>query len=47
MSIYAFVTSFRINEYGLGSAIAVVMVGIMFLATIAYVRQMVKTGEVR
>jgi N,N'-diacetylchitobiose transport system permease protein len=47
MSIYAFVQSFRINEYGLGSAIAVVMVSIMFLATILYVRQMVKTGEVR
>src|SRR5205807_8018679 len=47
MSIYAFVESFRINEYGLGSAVAVVMVAIMFVATIAYVRQMVKTGEVR
>jgi N,N'-diacetylchitobiose transport system permease protein len=47
MSIYAFVQSFRINEYGLGSAIAVVMVGIMMVATVVYVRQMVKTGEVR
>jgi N,N'-diacetylchitobiose transport system permease protein len=47
MSIYAFVQSFRINEYGLGSAIAVVMVALMMVATVVYVRQMVKTGEVR
>ncbi len=47
MSVYAFVESFRISEYGLGSAIAVVMVLIMFAATIVYIRQMVKTGEVR
>jgi N,N'-diacetylchitobiose transport system permease protein len=47
MSIYAFVESFRISEYGLGSAIAVVMVAVMFLVTLVYVRQMVKTGEVR
>lgn len=47
IGIYAFVESFRINEYGLGSAIAVVMVGIMMVATVVYVRQMVKTGEVR
>ena len=47
MSIYAFVQSFRINEYGRGAAIAVVMVAIMFVATIVYVRQMVRTGEVK
>jgi N,N'-diacetylchitobiose transport system permease protein len=47
IGIYAFVESFRINEYGLGSAIAVVMVGIMMVATVVYIRQMVKTGEVR
>jgi N,N'-diacetylchitobiose transport system permease protein len=47
MGIYAYVTSFRSNEYGLGSAIAVVMVGIMMVATVVYIRQMVKTGEVR
>jgi len=47
MSIYAFVESFRINEYGLGSAIAVVMVAIMMVATVFYIRQMAKTGEVR
>ena len=47
MSIYSFVESFRISEYGLGSAIAVVMVAIMLVVTSVYVRQMVKTGEVR
>jgi N,N'-diacetylchitobiose transport system permease protein len=47
MSIYAFVESFRISQYGLGSAIAVVMVLIMFLVTSVYIRQMVKAGEVQ
>jgi N,N'-diacetylchitobiose transport system permease protein len=47
MGIYAYVESFGINEYGLGSAIAVVMVGIMMCVTVVYIRQMVKTGEVR
>jgi N,N'-diacetylchitobiose transport system permease protein len=47
MSIYAFVESFRLSEYGYGAAIAVVMVAIMFLVTFVYVRQMVRIGEVR
>jgi N,N'-diacetylchitobiose transport system permease protein len=46
MAIYAFSESFRLSEYGLGSAIAVVMVAVMFLATIVYLRQMLKAGEV-
>ena len=46
MAIYAYAQSFRLSEYGLGSAIAVVMVCFMFLATIVYLRQMVKAGEV-
>ena len=46
MSVYSFVESFRLSEYGLGSAIAVVMVLIMFAVTFVYVRQMVKAGEV-
>ncbi len=46
MSVYSFVESFRLSEYGLGSAIAVVMVLIMFAVTSVYVRQMVKAGEV-
>ena len=47
MSVYSFVASFRLSEYGLGSAIAVVMVLIMFAVTFVYIRQMVKMGEVR
>ena len=47
MAIYAFSQSFRLSEYGLGSAIAVVMVLFMFLATTVYLRQMLKAGEVQ
>ena len=46
MAIYAFHQSFQISEYGLGAAIAVVMVAFMFLATLVYLRQMLRTGEV-
>jgi N,N'-diacetylchitobiose transport system permease protein len=46
IAIYAYSQSFRLSEYGLGSAIAVVMVLFMFLATIVYLRQMLKAGEV-
>jgi len=46
MAIYAFHQSFQISEYGLGAAIAVVMVVIMFGATLMYLRQMLRTGEV-
>jgi N,N'-diacetylchitobiose transport system permease protein len=47
MSVYAFVESFKLSEYGYGAAIAVVMVGIMFAVTFVYIRQMVRIGEVR
>jgi N,N'-diacetylchitobiose transport system permease protein len=46
MSVYSFVESFRLSEYGLGSAIAVVMVLALFCVTFVYIRQMVKAGEV-
>jgi N,N'-diacetylchitobiose transport system permease protein len=46
MAVYSYVTSFKISEYGLGSAIAVVMVAIMGLISVFYVRQMVKLGDV-
>ena len=46
MAIYAFQKSFVIGEYGLGAAIAVVMVLFMFAATLVYLRQMLRTGEV-
>jgi ABC-type sugar transport system permease subunit len=45
MAVYCYVTSFKISEYGLGSAIAVVMVGVMALLSLFYVRQMVRLGE--
>jgi N,N'-diacetylchitobiose transport system permease protein len=45
LSMYSFVESFRISEYGFGAAIAVVMVLVMFGATLVYIRQMVRTGE--
>jgi N,N'-diacetylchitobiose transport system permease protein len=47
MSVYAFVESFRLSEYGFGAAIALVMVVIMFVVTFVYIRQMVRIGEVR
>ena len=45
MSVYSFVESFRVSEYGLGSSIAVVMVLIMFAVAFFYIREMVKIGE--
>jgi N,N'-diacetylchitobiose transport system permease protein len=45
MSIYSFVTSFGQSNYGLGSAIALIMVLIMMTVTFVYIRQMVRIGE--
>jgi N,N'-diacetylchitobiose transport system permease protein len=45
MSIYSYVTSFGVSQYGLGSAIAVTMVLIMFAVTFVYTRQMIRTGS--
>jgi N,N'-diacetylchitobiose transport system permease protein len=46
MAIYAFQKSFVIGEYGLGASIAFVMVLFMFVATLVYLRQMLRAGEV-
>jgi N,N'-diacetylchitobiose transport system permease protein len=46
MSIYAFVQSFGVSQYGLGSALALVIVLIMLCVTFFYIRQMVRIGEV-
>jgi N,N'-diacetylchitobiose transport system permease protein len=46
MAIYAFVESFRIQQYGLGSAIAVLMVATLLVVTFFYIREMVRIGEV-
>jgi N,N'-diacetylchitobiose transport system permease protein len=45
MSIYAFVESFRISQYGLGAAISVVTVMMLAAVSFFYVRQMVRIGE--
>jgi N,N'-diacetylchitobiose transport system permease protein len=45
MSIYAYVNAFGQSEYGLGAAIALVMVAILLLVSFVYIRQMVKIGE--
>jgi N,N'-diacetylchitobiose transport system permease protein len=45
MSIYAFTTSFQQSDYGLGSAIALVMVAILLMVSFVYIRQMVKIGN--
>jgi N,N'-diacetylchitobiose transport system permease protein len=47
MAVYAYHTSFQTSEYGLGSAIAIVMVAIMLVVSFVYIRQMVKIGEAR
>jgi N,N'-diacetylchitobiose transport system permease protein len=46
MSVYAYEKSFGVSQYGLGSAIAVVMLALMMGVTFFYVRQMVRIGEV-
>jgi N,N'-diacetylchitobiose transport system permease protein len=46
ISIYAYERSFGVSEYGLGSAIAVVIVAIMLVLATFYIRQMVRIGEV-
>ena len=47
MSIYAYEKSFGISSYGLGSAIALVMLAIMLCVTFFYIRQMIRIGEVQ
>ncbi len=42
ISIYSFQESFRVSQFGLGSAAAVVMVAILVVVTFAYVRQTVR-----
>jgi N,N'-diacetylchitobiose transport system permease protein len=47
MSIYAYEKSFGISQYGLGSAIALVMLALMLCVTFFYIRQMIRIGEVK
>ena len=46
MSVYSFVTSFGVSQYGLGSAIALVTVIVLLAVTFVYIRQMVRIGEI-
>ena len=46
LSVYSFVESFNASRYGLGSAIALVMVLAMLAVTFVYIRQMVRIGEI-
>ena len=47
MSIYLYEKSIGLHEYGLGSAIALLMVVMLLGLSFFYVRQMVRIGEVR
>ena len=42
MSVFSFQESFRVSQYGLGSAVAVVMVAILVVLSFFYVRQTVR-----
>ena len=46
LSVFAFVSSFRVSQYGLGAAISVVMVLLMLGVSFVYVRQMIRISEV-
>lgn len=46
IGIYSFVESFGVNDYGKGSAIAVIMVAVLLVGSVVYIRQMVRLGEV-
>ena len=45
LSVYSFIESFRVSQYGLGAAISVVMVVLMLGVSFVYVRQMVRISE--
>ena len=45
LSIYSFVKSFRVQQYGSGASIAIVMVVLMLGVSFVYVRQMVRITE--
>jgi N,N'-diacetylchitobiose transport system permease protein len=47
MSVYAFVKSFGVSDYGVASAIGLVMVVVMFAVSAVYIRQMVRVREAR
>lgn len=46
MNVYAYEKAFGISEYGEGATVAVVIVLVLLAATVFYIRQMVRIGEV-
>ena len=46
LGVYSFVESFRLSQYGLGAANAVVMVLLMLGVSYVYVRQMIRISEI-
>jgi N,N'-diacetylchitobiose transport system permease protein len=45
IAIYSFVESFGVNDYGKGSAIAVIMILLLLAAGVVYIRQMIRLGD--
>lgn len=45
MAVYAFQTSFGISEYGRGAAVAVIMVMVLLVATLYYLRKMIREAK--
>jgi N,N'-diacetylchitobiose transport system permease protein len=47
VAIYSFVESFGVNDYGKGSAIAVIMILLLLAASVVYIRHMIRLGDQR
>jgi N,N'-diacetylchitobiose transport system permease protein len=47
MSIFSFVESFKVHNFGLGAALSVITLAIMLCVSIFYIRQIVKIGDVK
>jgi N,N'-diacetylchitobiose transport system permease protein len=47
VAIYSFVESFGVNDYGKGSAIAVIMILLLLAASVVYIRHMIRLGDPR
>ncbi|NUP01477.1 MAG: sugar ABC transporter permease, partial [Nonomuraea sp.] len=45
LNVYAYQTAFGSSEYGLGSAIAVIMTLILLVITLFYIRALRRSGE--
>lgn len=45
MSIFSFQQSFKVHDFGYGSALSVITLVILLIVSISYIRQMIKIGE--